>query len=197
MKNLLMFFAIMATQVEQFIRSFKGYALPIVFSGSADESVQKTVTLYVAGDAADLSDNNGQTLVNLIKKENSVNNIGQNRLPKNTSFLIEEIAVLYQDAGAGITLKTATWADAPPPAFLNGEFKITVKGTGVCFDAPGHDLGNSQYAATGNDDIFRPISPILIKSEKEFDFVFSTVGDYAGFYKILVRGKMYSKPTDN
>lgn len=197
MKKFALVFAFMLTEIENLIVSCGGGALPQIFRGRAESAVRKSTTLYVAGLASELAAVNGSTLRNIVKKIASENNIGSNHLQKDTSFLAQELAVVFQDAGEGITLKTATWDSEPPAAFLNGEFKIEVKGTGICFEAPGNDIGGTKFATTGNEDIFRPISPVLFKSEKEFDLIFNTVGAYNGFYKILLRGEMYTKPSSN
>lgn len=190
----LLLFAVM--EVANLLASFKGMSLQVV-NVNGVQAVRKSVTYYYSGKASDLSATNGKCLQNVKKAEAGITNFQGNQLPKDTTLLITAIRVRFEDTGA-TALPDCAFDNNIPPQFANGEFQIVQNGSGTLFKSSGSDISN-RSASTGNDDDFREIVPVLIRSQKDFDFVFSQVGTtaYAGNFKIEIRGEEYTSPGSN
>lgn len=190
----LIMFAVM--QVAELLSSYQGMSLQVV-NVAGVKAVRKSVTYYFAGKASELGATNGKCLQNVKKAEPGITNFQGNQLPKDTTLLITAIRVRYEATGA-TALPDCEFNDNVPPQFANGEFQIVQNGSGTLFKSSGSDVSN-RSASTGNDDDFREIVPVLIRSQKDFDFVFSQVGStaYTGNFKIEVRGEEYTSPGSN
>lgn len=157
----------------------------------------KSATRYIAGQATDLASNNGSIILPGTIKAVGVTNFEKgNSLPAGTSLLVTGIRVLF-DSTALATVLNADYAEVLPAGFKNGELTISQQGQGVLFNASGTDVSNWK-ASTGNDDDFRSVVPFLLRSETEFDIVFSTVGVIAaGIYKVELRVVQLTQDSKN
>lgn len=142
----------------------KGGSLPTIAN-----QVLKTSTKYVAGLAADLSQNNGRLIV-----ESTVKAVGNNNFPKGNSlppaisYLVTGVRLLL-DTAAGVTLATAVWKSEAPANWKNGELTITQSGAGKLFDSPITDVASGKIA-TSNDDDFRDVIPFTLRGGAPFEF---------------------------
>ena len=190
----LLLFAVM--EVANLLTSYKGMSLQVV-NVNGTQAVRKSVTYYFSGKASELGATNGKCLQNVKKAEVGITNFQGNQLPKDTTLLITAVRVRYEATGA-TELADCEFNDNVPPQFANGEFQIVQNGSGVLFKSSGSDVSN-RAASTGNDDDFREIVPVLIRSQKDFDFIFSQVGTtaYTGNFKIELRCEEYTSPGSN
>lgn len=176
------------------IQETVGYLGAIQPSGNEEKSLPliggyrgKTVTKYIAGTNASLAANNGNTiLAGTLKAVGTTNFEKGNTLPKGKKLLVTGVRALF-DVNASVTTADANWDGNIPAAFANGEFEISQKGQGTLFASSGTDISNFK-ASTGNDDDFREVVPFVLRSETEFNIVFSSNGTPAtGVYKVELR----------
>jgi len=147
-------------------------------------------TLYIAGNAADLSGNSSNALLPSQAKDPGITNIQNAMLDKGMHFLATSVRVLFDTTTADP--KSAIWAGTAPQGFKNGELKIGQDGQPVLFEASGTDVTNFK-ASTGNDDDFRTFeSPFLLLPQKTITVQHSVVAGVAlpatCSYKIEIRG---------
>lgn len=170
------------------------YLGAVTKAGNEDKSLPsiggyrgKSVTKYVAGTNASLATNNGNTILPGTLKVVGITNFEKgNSLPKGKKLLVIGVRALF-DVTASVTTADANWDGNIPVAFANGEFEISQKGQGTLFASSGTDISNFK-ASTGNDDDFREVVPFVLRSETEFNIVFSSNGTPAvGVYKVELR----------
>lgn len=147
-------------------------------------------TLYIAGDAAALGNNNGNALLPAQAKDPGITNIQQAQLDKGVHFLATSVRVLFDITTANP--KAALWAGVAPVGFKNGELKIGQDGQPLLFEASGTDVTNFK-ASTGNDDDFRTLeTPFLLLPQKNITVQHSVTAGVAlpvaCSYKIEIRG---------
>lgn len=147
-----------------YLASIRSGSLPVV-----NGRVIKSSTKYVAGLTAGLGQNNGQLILPSTVPAVGVTNLPKgNILPKGVNYLVTGLRILF-DTNAAVTLATATWKSEAPVCWKNGEFKIDQNGAGNLFESSGTDVTNFK-ASTGNDNDFRDIVPVLIRSESIYGF---------------------------
>lgn len=172
-----------------------GYIGAIQSEGNEEKSLPKVggkrakaVTKYIAGTIAGLAANNGNTILpGTLKAVGTTNFEKGNSLPKGKKLLVTGVRVLF-DVTASVTVLDANWDSIIPASFANGEFEISQRGQGTLFTTSGTDVANLRNTSTGNDDDFRDVIPFMLRSDVEFNVVFSTVGTTpAGVYKVELR----------
>lgn len=149
----------------------------------------KSVTRYIAGDAADLGSNASSTILASTKKEVGITNFQNgNLMPAKTNLLVTEIRILFDTTTADA--KEAVWANTAPKAFINGDITVGVGNNPLAFESSISDASNFQ-ASTGNDDDFRQVTPFLLLADNTFDIKLMTSGaalPATCAYKVELRG---------
>lgn len=146
-----------------YLASIRQGSLPVV-----NGRVIKSATKYVAGLTAGLGQDNGQLVKASMTPAVGLTNLPKgNILPKGVNYLVTGLRILF-DTTAGVTLANAQWKSEAPVCWKNGEFKINQNGAGNLFETSGTDVTNFK-ASTSNDDDFRDIVPVLIRSEAIYE----------------------------
>jgi hypothetical protein len=148
----------------------------------------KSSTKYIAGLAATLGQDNGQLILAKMVPEVGVTNLPKgNMLPAGVNYLVTGVRVLF-DTTTAVTVATATWKSEAPANWKNGELKIAQNGTGNVFETSITDVSNWK-ASTSNDDDFRSIMPVLLKSDTAYEIQVSlAAGSTANqAYKVELR----------
>lgn len=132
-------------------------------------------TKYIAGIATNLNAANGNLITPNLVTEVGVTNFPKgNSLPKGTGWLITGIRMLFDTtATADASVKANVYRNLPPANFKNGE--LTISQGGRLFDSPISDV-NNEKASTSNDDDFREIVPIFIRSETPWQIQVALAG---------------------
>ncbi len=160
----------------------------------------KKVTYYKMGFLADLGANVGNMLLASDKKETGVTNFDYgNTLPKGKSLKVDSIRVLFGTLVTDTDPKTSKYQSDAPVAFVNGEFFIAQDGSGNLFESSGSDVTNRKIATTGNNDDFRNVGDVLLRSESPFQFIAKTVGALPAqcVYKLEIRGTLIQSVSRN
>lgn len=147
-----------------------------ILSGTPNKSLPlingarvRSRTIYIAGSAADLAANNGETILPGTKKATGVTNLENgNILPKGSKLVVTGVRVLF-DTTVSATLADALYKSSTPAPFKNGELTISQDGQGVLFNASGSDVTNDSTTTIGNNRDFREITPFLLRADTSFN----------------------------
>ena len=160
----------------------------------------KQITFYKTGFLADLVANVGNMLLASDKKETGVTNFDMgNILPVGKSLLVDSVRVLFGTLVTDTDPKISKFQSDAPVCFVNGEFFIAQDGSGNLFESSGSDVTNREVATSSNNDDFRNVGDVLLRSQSPFQFIAKTVGALPAqcVYKLEVRGTLIQASSRN
>ena len=128
----------------------------------------RSKVLYIAGLGNAIATNSNQLVLPSTVKTNGYNNFDKgNTLPAGKNLLVLGARWSFDTTTSSVTPLIATYVDAAPPAFLNGEFVISQAGSGNLLENPIGPFAKNG-AAIAAEDQFRAVTPFMIRELAEF-----------------------------
>ncbi|MGQ2982114.1 hypothetical protein [Flavobacterium sp.] len=136
----------------------------------------RSKVFYIAGLGNAIAANSNQLILPSTVKTNGYNNFDKgNVLASGRNILVTGARWIFDTTTSSVTPLIATYVDAAPPAFLNGEFVISQSGSGNLLESPIGPFAKNG-AAINAEDQFRAVTPFMIRELAEFNIQALLVG---------------------